>query len=147
MTGLLRIFLSQRRRDAEVCRAEKSLVVIWSAAACRRTPNGGFPPVGGRIQSPFTAQGPAPAVKSGSKLPHSIRAESPIECPISELETWRAGVLARRGGWGQPPSIRHLRNIPKGRATASRLTARAESPTLVCIRPLALFVHTKGNEK
>jgi len=61
------------------------------------------------------------------------RAESPIECPISELETWRAGVLARRGGWGQPPSIRHLRNIPKGRATASRLTARAESPTVISV--------------
>ena len=59
---------------------------------------------------------------------HGCRVESPIECPISELETWRAGVLARLGGWGQPPSIRHWRNIPKGRATAFRLAVRAESP-------------------
>jgi len=77
---------SQRRRDAKAmtafltgltgltglhcCRAEGSLAVVWSAAARRRFHKGGLPP--------FTAQGPAPAVKSGGQPPHSIRAESPI---------------------------------------------------------------------
>jgi len=45
-------------------KAESPLVAIWSAAACRRFPNGGLPP--------FTPQGQAPAVKSGGKPPHSI---------------------------------------------------------------------------
>jgi len=44
-------------------RAEGSLAVVWSAAASRRFPNGGSPP--------FTAQGRAPAIKSGGKPPHS----------------------------------------------------------------------------
>jgi len=57
-------------------RGEGSLAVVWSAAARRRFHKGGLPPFPESTKR-FTAQGPAPAVKSGGQPPHSIRAESP----------------------------------------------------------------------